>query len=275
MRSKIKVIIAGAILITNTAQGQDYTNLKFSSPLKYNPALTGLQNDTEINLRFTHLNSYFSQNSYNSLYGDFSQYSKKLHGGVGFYLNTGNRNNYNFTEGRLSYAFQNKINDKWNYSIGSSLEFSAGVYKYGEQLESYVDTDLSVGGIVYSNRFFTSINADNLLSKDQSFSVGVGREFNFNTNFSMTPSFDLISNYGSLGFKTNVAMRYKKFNFGLGYNNGRLNANVGYDFKKLRVNYSIGNIGNGFEKYNLHEVSLKFRLNNGSTTRTKFNFNLF
>jgi hypothetical protein len=116
MKSKITTFIAGALLFTYSAisQDQDFNQLNFSSPLKYNPALTGLQNDTELNLRATRAYKY------NSVYSDFSQYSKKVHGAVGFYYNKGRmeQGKSDFYSGGVTYAYQNKLSDKWNYSIG-------------------------------------------------------------------------------------------------------------------------------------------------------------
>lgn len=269
MKGKMKVIMAAVLLITNTAQSQDYTNLKFSSPLKYTPALTGLQNDTEINLRATHLKNY------NSFYGDFSQYSKKMHGGFGVYLNTGNVNVgvNNFNEGRFSYAYQNKFNDKWNFSVGSSLEFSGGAYNTSAGLETYFNIDLSFGSIIYSDKFFASLAINDYFSWP-SLNLGVGREFTSN-NFSVTPSVNLSMQNSFLNLETNVAMRYKNINLGVGFNYNRLNGSVGYDFEKIRVNYNFGNINGGIGEYNSHELSVKFKLNNGSAKRSKFKFNLF
>ena len=186
---KGKLAVLSCLSITMVSYGQNLTNLKFSNPQLFNPALTGISNTPEMNLSSTNMFG-----SYNQTYLDYSQYSEKLHGGLGIHTNNvfwkSSDNNISSTTNSLgfSYAYQNSINQKWHYSLGTSFNLSRTNEVYFGDKFNLIDLNLNVGGLIYTDKFYASVN------------------YNKNQNLNLDYSF---LNYSEL--QTNFGYRIKPF----------------------------------------------------------------
>ena len=79
---KGKLVLFSCVGATMISFGQITPNLKFSNPQLINPALTGINKEDQFNFSSSNLFRRF-----NNSYVDYSQYSTKLHGGIGIYTN--------------------------------------------------------------------------------------------------------------------------------------------------------------------------------------------
>jgi len=270
---KTKSIIAFGLLISTYSFSQNIGHLKFSSPIINNPALTGLKSDQELNLKFSHMYSL------NNLYVDYNAYSKKLHGGFGVYSNSGRFEfgKVSFNNFGLSYAYQKKLNNNWNYSAGASFELKS--LKNTLTSELRLDYDFNIGGLLYTDKFYTSLSINNISSIGRNYNLGFGYKLTpfANKDLSFTPSINFKYQFNNLSTDVNLTMKHKNLMFGAGYNYNKFSTNIGYDFKRFKLNYSFGNLQNSFTKYNSHEFSIQLKLGdlNKTNNRIKFNHNLF
>ena len=264
------VLISTIILLNSFCFSQNYSHLKFSAPLINNPALTGLQNNKEMNLRFSHFYGY------NALYIDYNQKTEKLHGGIGIYVNNGRFEigKFNFNNIGLSYAYYKKINNKWNYALGSSIEFNA--VSNNNKLDKILNVNLNIGGLVFTDHFFTSLTANNINAKYAFYNLGFGYKFSpfSNKDINFTPSINFILQQKTISTNLSLVTKYRNLKVGVDYSHHKIGTSLGYNFKKFTLNYNYGNINTFATKYNSHEFSLKFKLNNNSN-HLKFNPNLF
>lgn len=271
--------------------GQIIPNLKFSNPQLVNPALTGVNKNS--NLNFSSTNMF---GSFNQTYLDYSQYSTKLHGGIGIYTNntfSSYAGNTSSNSLGFSYSYQNSINEKWHYSLGTSLEIGNSNWNYNGESNNNLNLGFKVGGLIYSKSLYASLSFSNLHNfKEPTFNFSNLRaEIGYKIkpikklDFSVTPSITFklyngpvsISGYGQVN--TNIEAQYKKLHLGIGYGSGRPSASIGYDFNRFRLNYNMGNFGNivDYPSYTTHQLSLKFKFKNRSnnSNRSSFDFNLF
>ena len=272
---KTKSLLIGCILISTTSFSQSFSGLKFSSPQLLNPALTGLVDDKEINVKAFH------QYKTNSLFGSYAFKSDKLHGSLGFYVDTRHTNFENFKSDRsvigVSYAFQNTINDKWNYSLGVSVEAGgAGGYAENTSVRQF-DYGIKTGGVIYNSNFFTSLSLD--YKNISAYQVSLISGYTFtpikNTDFNITPSIGIVNSFGVTQLMVNIETNYKSVHLGYGNINGRSNVSIGLDFNKFRINYSLGALKSfGYDtKYGINEISFKYKIN--PKTKKRINLNLF
>lgn len=293
---KRTVIVLSCLGITMASHGQNLTNLKFSNPQLVNPALTGISKTPELNFSSTNMIG-----TYNQTYLDYSQYSEKLHGGIGIHtnnvfwkspdkINSSHTNSLGF-----SYAYQNSINEKWHFSIGTSFNIANTNWTSYMEKGSNIDLGLKVGGLIFTDKFYASMNYNKShnLNLDYSFLNYSELQTNFGykikpfkgLDFIITPSLGLSvhNKYGpdnmSLTINANVEAQYKKLHFGIGTGYGRPQLSLGYDFNRFRLNYSMGNISAipDSPKSSIHQLTFKLKLKNKSTNsnRTSFNHNLF
>jgi len=277
---KKKLVFIALTVLSVKSFGQTYTtftNLKFSSPLISNPALTGLGKTPQLNFKFSHFYGL------NRTYLDYNQYSNKLHGGLGVYFNAGRFELYkeSFSYFGFNYAYQNKITDKWNYSIGAGVDFS-GSYGYSNGTSySSLYFNYHLGGLLYTKKFFMGITAKDLYkkySKSLNFSFGYQIQPFKNKAFYITPSLQFSNQYNSFSISSvDLNLKYKNFSIGGGYQRGFAYLNLGYDFNRFRVNYSLGKFNNWLGEDYSHEFAIKFKLNNKKQQpkSLRFNANLF
>jgi len=285
---KNKLFTLSCIAFSFLSVGQIESNLRFSNPQLTNPALTGIFSTPQINLSTTNM---FGK--YNNTYLDYSQYSNKLHGGVGAYSN-----NFFFSMPDsdkiissnslgFSYAYQNNINDNWHYSVGSSFNLGIANSPYTGNPKSQLQLGFNVGGLIYTKSFFASVNYGYVHQKDlvnispQALRVSSGYKFKpfKNADLFITPTLYYTHRYGYGDLSANLEVQFKKLHIGAGIGNGRPNASIGYDFNKFRLNY---NVGGGFgsvldhPEYTIHQLSIKFNLKNkNNSNRSSFDLNLF
>lgn len=269
-------ILAALIGISAHGMSQAYSNMPFSNSLAENPALTGLTYQPKLDLLYKH------SRNFNSYYAGYSQYSDKLKGGLGVYvygLNSLGFTDFQMNRSRigLSYAFQNSINSKWHYSLGAAFEFSGSGYSYDGETEFSFDLGFNIGGMLFTDNFFTSLKYGQTIIGRGEIVLRTGYKWQpfQNEDFSITPILTYKNNFNNGSFEANLNISYKNMHLNLGHNYGGLNLGLGYDFKRFRLNYNVGSMFETNVKSLSHEIGVQFKLKSKNDKASKFNHNLF
>jgi hypothetical protein len=267
-----RILILGFILITSQISAQDYVMLG-KTPLVINPAFTGINDFGRLSLSS---NAFFdTKKAINPrLYSAFDSYIPKLHGGVVIYNSyTFYRNYYKNNQTGVSYAFQGKINDNLNYSIGAQGIFNQKITDWDKMnvicfdicptgIERVNTFNTVLGGVIYSSKWF--FGATYNFENESNFNLGYTHQFKKIDDLSLTTSLYLRANYGAYTYTELQAMvNYKMVYFGAKYNSGDSFAfQLGAKLLRFRLSYSfeintskLTNAG-----YNKHELSLQVKL---------------
>ena len=257
---------------------QTYGNMPFTTPQVSNPALIALNETPQLNVY-----SKFGR-MFNSQYVGYNRYAPKLKGAFGIYYNGFNPNaselvQFNKNNLGFSYAHLFSINDKWKYSLGAAFDFAFSGTSYNGETTFNYDLGFNFGGVLYANDFFTAINYGISIKGMDNFAWRTGYKFQpfNNKDFSLTPIVT-INNYGGRTMlEGNLNIAYKKVSLNLGYNFGGYNAGISYDFKRFKLNYTIGNMFSTDSKQIYHEGGIQFKLNkkHQGGKDIKFNHRLF
>ncbi|MFD1550786.1 hypothetical protein DNU06_05700 [Putridiphycobacter roseus] len=275
MKKFLIIALAG---ITTQVSAQTYGNMPFTTPQVSNPAFIALNETPQLNVY-----SKFGK-MFNSQYIGYNRYAPKLKGSFGVYYN-GFNSNYNdlYRQNRnnigLSYARLFSINDKWKYAIGAGFDFAASGSAFNGETSFNYDLGFNVGGVLYADKFFTGINYGNSIHGVANFAWRTGYKLQpfHNKDFSLTPMLTINQFGGHTELEGNLNIAYKKVSLNLGYNYGGYNAGISYDFKRFKLNYTIGNMFSIDEKQIYHEGGIQFKLNkkHQGGKDVKFNHRLF
>jgi hypothetical protein len=152
---------------------------------------------------------------------------------------------------------------------------------------------LKVGGLIYTDKFYASVNYNKNHNLNYSFLNYSELQTNFGykikpfkaLDFTLKPSIGLSihNKYGpgnnSLMLNANIEAQYKNLHFSVGTGLGRPQISLGYNFSRFRLNYTMGNISSLTDspKSTIHQLTFKLKLKNKSSNsnRTSFNHNLF
>ncbi|MFK8039043.1 MAG: hypothetical protein AB8B74_12180 [Crocinitomicaceae bacterium] len=273
-----RLLLVGLLTCANLLNAQTFGNMPFTTPQTSNPAFIVLNDLPKLNV-YGKTGRYF-----NSSYVGYNQYSSKLKGSFGVYYNgfranDSELNGFNKNNVGISYARLFNINEKWKYSLGAGVEMAAsGGFSPGE-FQLRLDLGFNVGSVIYNGDFFTSVNAGSSLDGNGRFTIRSGYKLKpfQNKDFSITPIVSINQLGGRTFLEGNLNIAHKKMSLNLGYNYNGLNVGFGYDFKKFRLNYTVGNMFLPDSRRIYHEIGIQFKFNKKSEAArdTKFNHRLF
>jgi type IX secretion system PorP/SprF family membrane protein len=272
------VFISVFCLLSLNLLGQNFS-MNGKTQLMVNPAFSGINDYGRLNLTANVIN--FSEITKVNSYLGYDSYVNKLHGAIsGFNFNNIYSDFYSNAKFGLSYAYQGKINEKWNYSVGLGGVFNQYRYDWdnvvcflpcpsGIQVNNYFG--LSLGGLIYSKKWFlgygaVEVNPTQLESYMARSNINFGYTFSFKKieDLSLTSSLYLsLFHQGWSYAEIQVLAQYKFLYLGAKYGNNNYAFQVGADvFNRFRINYSFNNnfikLANGFNL--LHEISLQVKL---------------
>ncbi|MFK8045080.1 MAG: hypothetical protein AB8B72_06275 [Crocinitomicaceae bacterium] len=277
MKNIVFIMLMGLSL---NAEAQLFSNMPFTTAQTTNPALIALPELPQLNV-FGSYNRYFS-----STYFGYSQYSKKLKGSIGINYNgiyNGYNLPYNYNTGTIgiNYAKLFNLNEKWKYSLGVGVDFAGNGWMYNGESGSSFALVGNFGGVLYADRFFTSLNVGFNLSGRYQYGIRTGYKLTpfRNKDFSITPVLSLTKPFAQGGGPTvalNVNLSYNKIHFNTGFTGNDMNVGIGYDFKRFRLNYSIAKAVFYEGGPITHQFGLQFNLNKKhDPKKTEFNHRLF
>jgi len=274
------LLLVPFVVLSLNANAQVFGNMPFTTAQTTNPALIALPELPRLNV----FGSF--ESNFKSSYIGYSRYSKKLKGSVGINYNGILRDTDLPIDNRLgtigvNYAKLFNLGNKWKYSLGVGMDFAGSGWVYNGASESDFNLAGNIGGMLYSNRFFTGVNFGVNLSGRYQYGIRAGYKFVpfQDKNFSITPILALVKPFGQGGgpsFEANLNLSYHKMHLSLGYNHGGVNVGIGYDFKRFRLNYNVGNNLLINPKVLNHQFGIQFKLSKKHQPRqTDFNHRLF
>ncbi len=280
-KNSIKLYLLPCVfmLISYQTTAQEFT-MNGKTPLIINPAFTGIKDFGRLGVTFTKFPVF--ENFDANIYTGFDAYIPKLKGGVGFFNKSYFvRDFYRASSYGLSYSYQGKIKDKWQYSLGTNVKFNENVYNWDnssiicstpcpigkQKIYSY---DVSLGGLIYSDKWFLGYALADVVF-NQSFTNASKSNINFGRTFEFKKVKDLFfttSIYMSLwhigwtymDFQTMV--RYKNIYVGAKIGETGFALQTGANLYRFRLNYSLNNSFSKLVNTGLftHEIALQIKL---------------
>ena len=276
------------ILISNQIKAQNFA-MNGKTPLAINPAFTGITDFGRLGItgnKFPVLENYES-----NFYAGYDAYISKLKGGVGFY--NSNRiisNFYRNSYYALSYAYQNKINDKWSYSLGANVKLNESVTNWNNivivssqapfpfgKVKQY-GLYFTLGGLIYSDKWFLGYALADVMP-NQSFTasksnINFGRTFTFKNikDLSLTTSIYMsLRHNGWTYMDLQTVAKYKFMYLGAKIGETGFAFQTGANFNRFRLIYSLDNSISKLVNTGLfsHEIALQVKLPNTINRNSK------
>lgn len=268
MRSLVGLLLFFPVLLFG--QYQDYSQNKVnSSPLETNPALAGAFDSGKLNLGYY---SFFKHDTPSRIFANYNTHVSNINSGIGI--------NYKYTDlifinessVGLTYAYHLDLSKFLGLSVGVSGDYYNTKNNY-ISYHSYVKPydrrlTLSSGIILHHNRFFLSVNANqiNVYNTNPTFNY----PFQLNTIYAHKFSFfdqkklELIPSIQHI-YDYNFNKSYHYFEAGLHINYERIKGIIGLQFKDDFVYAGLG--------YQWKSITLQYMIY--QSINTSYNINLF
>lgn len=268
----------------------------YASPLYTNPAKAGTdfldeQQTTRFGLQYRNQ----QQGLYKMLNLSYDQRTDKLHGAIGFNLNTDRQYTYYkylLNRYEFNYVLHSVLSKKHNLHLNTSVGIGFGYSAYNGHINSLPNSDiivnnrtfplLNTGILFYGNKFYFGAAIQNLNEPKISFLGNntyrlaskaifhAGHSFIFSNNWKLTPQVIVWHQYQTDYLLAGTILNYKGISVGAWYqgftarysNRTAIAGSLGYQYRNLKFTYSYDNptYSSRIIKNNAHEVSLIYSL---------------